>query len=309
MKVKVALLLTLTFLMTSSPMPGQDRFAKSIKGTRSPVLARNGMVCASQPLASAAALRILQQGGNAIDAAVAAAAVLNVVEPMMTGIGGDMFAMVYWNKTGELAGLNGSGHSPAAMNLSYMKNKGYQTMPQTGADAITVPGAVDGWITLLEKYGTLKLDQILAPAIEYADNGFPVSEIISNQWATEVEKLSKNKSATKTYLINGQAPKHGDIVSNKELAATLRKIAANGRDGFYKGEVAEKIIAAIHENGGVMTTADLANQKAEWVKPISTNYKGYDVFELPPNGHGLTVLEMLNILEGVDLKNMGSQLG
>ena len=305
MKVKLAVLLITTFFMTTSTMPGQDRFANSVKGTRSPVLGRNGMVCTSQPLASAAALRILQQGGNAIDAAIAAAAVLNVVEPMMTGVGGDMFAMVYWNKTGELAGLNGSGRSPAAMNLSYMKGKGYQTMPETGVDAITVPGAVDGWITLHEKFGSLKLDQILAPAIDYAENGFAVSEIIANQWATEVEKLSKNPAAAKTYLINGHAPKHGDVVSNKGLAATLRKIAANGRDGFYRGDVAEKIAAAIHENGGVMTTADLANQKAEWVKPISTNYKGYDVYELPPNGQGMTVLEMLNILEGVDLKSMG----
>src|SRR5215475_10036424 len=252
MKVKVAILLTITFLMTTSTMPGQDRFANSVKGTRSPVLGRNGMVCTSQPLASAAALRILQQGGNAIDAAIAAAAVLNVVEPMMTGIGGDVFAMVYWNKTGELSGLNASGRAPAAWNLDYMKQKGYTTMPQVGPDTITVPGAVDGWITLHQKYGTLKLDQVLAPAIDYAENGFPVSEIIANQWASESEKLSRDEWAAKTYLPDGHPPKHGDIVHNKNLAATFKKIAAGGRDAFYKGEIADKIVAAIRAKGGVM---------------------------------------------------------
>jgi len=308
MKRLLAFVLSLSFMFTITTA-GQDRNARSVKGTRSPVLARNGMVCTSQPLASAAGLRILQQGGNAIDAAIAAAAVLNVVEPMMTGIGGDMFAMVYWNKTGELSGLNGSGRSPAAWNLDYMKKKGYTTMPQVGPDAITVPGAVDGWITLHEKFGSLKLDQVLAPAIDYAENGFPVSEIISNQWASEAEKLSKDEWAAKTYLVNGHTPQHGEIVYNKGLAATLRKIAAGGRNAFYKGEVAEKIVAAIKSKGGVMTLQDLADQKSDWVKPISTNYKGYDVYEMPPNTHGMTVLEMLNILEGVDLKDMGHNSG
>jgi len=286
-------------------MTGQDRNARSVSGTRSPVLARNGMVCTSQPLASAAGLRILQQGGNAVDAAIAAAAVLNVVEPHMTGIGGDAFAIVYWSKTGELHGLNASGRSPQRMTLEYLRQKGHRYMPGTGVDAVTVPGAYDGWCALLGKFGNLELPQILGPAIEYAESGFPVSEIISNQWAVQAEKLSGNEWAARTFLFDGKPPVHGQVARNPYLAATLRRLAAGGRSAFYQGEIANKIARAIQKQGGVLTTEDLAAQAAEWVKPISVHYQGYDLFELPPNGQGLAALIMLNILKGYDLKSWG----
>lgn len=269
------------------------------------MLGRNGMVCTSQPLASAAGLRVLQDGGNAIDAAIAAAAVLNVVEPMMTGIGGDMFAIVYSSKTGELTGLNASGRSPYAMTLAALKQKGYTSMPQQGADAITVPGAVDGWCSLAERFGTMKLDRLFAPAIAYAEDGFPVSEIIATQWQEMERKLARDPWADKTYLRDGRAPRQGEIAYNKALGATLRRIAAGGRKAFYEGETAAKIVETIRGYGGLMSARDLAEHKSEWVKPISVNYKGYDFYELPPNGQGMVALEMLNILEGYDLKAWG----
>lgn len=305
MTTRCATLLALALMYGATTMSGQDRNARSISGTRSPVLARNGMVCTSQPLATAAGLRILQEGGNAIDAAVAAAAVLNVVEPHMTGIGGDMFAIVYWNKTGELIGLNASGRSPYAMTLEYLKKKGYASMPQDGVDTITVPGALDGWCSLVERFGTLKLERILASAVDYAEKGFPVSEIIANQWNEQSAKLAKDPWAAKTYLPGGRAPAHGEIASNKNLAATMRLIASEGRKPFYNGEIAGKIVEAVRSHGGVLSRKDLADHGSEWVKPISINYKGYDFYELPPNGQGLVALEMLNILEGYDLKAWG----
>ncbi len=303
--VKSASLLCALLLVTAIAVAGHDRNARSVKGTRSPVLARNGMVATSQPLATAAGLRILQQGGNAIDAAIAAAAVLNVVEPHMTGIGGDAFAIVYWSKTGELAGLNASGRAPAAMTLDYLKKKGYTSMPDSGVDAITVPGAFDGWFSLHGKFGKLKLADVLAPAIEYAENGFPVSEIISNQWQLMAGRLMRDEWAKKTFMPDGHPLQQGEIFYNRNLAATFRKLAAGGRDAFYKGEIAEKIVKAIRDKGGVMTMEDLASHKSEWVKPIGVNYKGYDLYELPPNGQGMAALQMLNILEGFDLKSLG----
>lgn len=293
------------FICGVTIMSGQDRNARSISGTRSPVLARNGMICTSQPLATAAGLRILEEGGNAIDAAIAAAAVLNVVEPMMTGIGGDAFAIVYWNKTGELTGLNASGRSPYAMTQAYLKKKGYTGMPQDGVDTITVPGAVDGWFSLAEKYGTLPMDRILAPAIDYAEKGFPVSEIIANQWQEQAQKLAKDTWASRTYLPGGKAPAHGEIANNKNLASSLRRLATGGRNAFYRGAIADKIVENVRSHGGVLDARDLTDHRSEWVKPISVRYKGYDFYELPPNGQGLVALEMLNILEGYDLKTWG----
>jgi gamma-glutamyltranspeptidase/glutathione hydrolase len=304
-KIRSIAVLVLAIVFGAMIMAGQDRNARSISGTRSPVLARNGMVCTSQPLATAAGLRILQEGGNAIDAAVAAAAVLNVVEPMMTGVGGDVFAIVYWNKTGELAGLNASGRSPYRMTLEYLKNKGHAVMPQDGVDTITVPGAVDGWFSLLERFGTQKIDHILGSAIDYAEKGFPVSEIIANEWQEQSARLARNPWAARTYLPDGRAPVHSQIAFNKNLGATLRLIATAGRKAFYEGEIAAKIADTVRTLGGVLDIKDLADHKSQWVKPISINYKGYDFFELPPNGQGLVALEMLNILEGYDLKSWG----
>jgi gamma-glutamyltranspeptidase/glutathione hydrolase len=286
-------------------MSGQDRNARSVRGTRSPVLGRNGMICTSQPLATAAGLRVLQQGGNAVDAAVTAAAVLTVVEPMMTGIGGDVFAIVYRSKTGELTGLNASGRSPYAMTLEYLRKKGYAHMPQAGADSVTVPGALDGWNSLLQRYGTISLAQAVAPAIGYAENGFPVSEIVANQWAAETSKLQADAAAAAVYLPGGNPPGHGEIVYNRNLAATYRKIAAGGTRVFYEGEIGAAIAAAIQAKGGILTPRDFAAHKSEWVTPLRVSYKGYDFCELPPNGQGIVALEMLNILEGYDLRSWG----
>ena len=223
----------------------------------------------------------------------------------MTGIGGDVFAMVYWQKTDELIGLNASGRSPAEMTLEYLLKKGHAEMPQSGVDSITVPGAVDGWFSLFERFGTLGMEQILEPAISYAADGFPVSEIISNQWQAAEDKLRKDDWAAATFLHEQRAPRHGEIAFNKNLAATLRKMAAGGRRAFYEGAVAQKIVEAVRAKGGVLSAGDLLDHKSEWVKPISTNYKGYDLFELPPNGQGLVALEMLNILEEFNLKFWG----
>jgi gamma-glutamyltranspeptidase/glutathione hydrolase len=289
----------------ATDMSGYDRNARSVHGSRSPVLARNGMVATSQPLASAAALRILQEGGTAVDAAIAAAAVLNVVEPMMTGIGGDAFALVYWSKTGELAGINGSGRSPYEMTFDYLTRKGYTTMPESGPDTITVPGALDAWSALVERFGRLKLAQILQPAIEYAEQGFPVSEIIANQWRESAPLLARDAWAARTYLPGGRAPLHGEVASNPNLGATLRAIAAGGRDAFYRGPVAEKIVDAVRSRGGVMSMRDLADHRSEWVKPLSVRYQGYDFYEIPPNGQGLTALLMLNLVEGMNLRGWG----
>jgi gamma-glutamyltranspeptidase/glutathione hydrolase len=262
------------------------------------------MVASSQPLASAVGLDVLKSGGNAVDAAIAMAAMLNVTEPMMTGIGGDMFAMVYWAKTKELKGLNASGRAPRAMTIDYFKRKKVTRMPQQGMDSITVPGAVDGWFTLHEKYGSKKFADLLNPAIDYAENGFPVMEKTAEDWAAEVEKLKRNKAASENYLVNGRSPLAGEIFRQRNLAKTLRTLAADGRDVFYKGAIGQAIVDYCKQNGCLITMDDLAAQKSEWVQPISTNYRGYTVCEMPPNGQGITALIALNILEGIDLSSM-----
>jgi gamma-glutamyltranspeptidase/glutathione hydrolase len=265
------------------------------------------MVASSQPLASQVGVEILKRGGNAVDAAIAMAATLNVTEPMMTGIGGDAFIMVYWSKTGELKGLNASGRAPQALDLRYFMKKGFKTVPVEGMESITVPGAFDGWVTLLEKYGNLKLAELLAPAIQYAEDGFPVMEKTAEDWQAEVALLKKNPAASANYLVNGRAPKAGEIFRQPNLARSFRILARDGRDAFYKGEIARKISDYCQKNGGFISLKDLAAQKSEWVEPISTEYHGYTVYEMPPNGQGLTALIALNILEGFDLASLSSQ--
>jgi gamma-glutamyltranspeptidase/glutathione hydrolase len=283
-----------------------DRPAGRARAGRSAVWARNGMVATSQPLAAQAGLRILQQGGNAVDAALATAAVLNVVEPMSTGVGGDMFALVYIAKTGELRGLNGSGFSPQAATPEFFLKRGLSSIPTYGPYSVSVPGTVDGWTTLLARYGTMKLEQVLAPAIEYAEQGFPVSEIIAASWSADGRAAAaRDPEFAKAYLVNGRPPAHGEVFVNKPLAGTLRQIAAGGRDAFYKGEIARKIVRRLNDLGWPITLEDLAYQRSDWVEPISTTYKGYRVYELPPNTQGMAALEMLNILEGFDLKSLG----
>ncbi len=272
---------------------------------RSAVVARNGMVAASQPLASQVGLRILQQGGNAVDAAVATAATLALVAPMMTGPGGDMFALVYMAGTGELAGLNASGFSPKAANIDFFRSRGLDRISTQGAFSVTVPGAVDGWAELLDKHGTMTLQQVLAPAIEYAENGFPVSEIFASNWAAHGSRYDADPEFVRAYYTDGKPPKHGDVFVNKPLGWTYRQIARGGRDAFYKGEIARRIVDRLNGLGWPLTMEDLDFQHSDWVEPISTTYKGHRIFELPPNGQGMAALEMLNILEGYDLQSMG----
>jgi gamma-glutamyltranspeptidase / glutathione hydrolase len=304
--VLVVTTLTCVLAMNHSTQLAQKQLT-SLKAGRSVVRAQHGMVATSQPLASQVGLEVLKRGGNAVDAAIAMAAVLNVTEPMMTGVGGDMFALVYWAKTKELKGLNASGRAPAALSLDYFAKHNIKQMPQSGVGSITVPGAFDGWVTLRDKYGTMKLTDLLAPAIDYAEHGFPVMEKTAEDWEAEVGKLKRTPAAASNYLIDGRAPQPGEIFRQPNLARTLRTLAEGGRDAFYTGPIAKAIAEYMHDNGGFITTADLAATKCEWVEPISTNYRGYQVYEIPPNGQGITALIVLNILEGFDLQAIHAQ--
>jgi gamma-glutamyltranspeptidase/glutathione hydrolase len=274
---------------------------------RSVVRARQGMVATSQPLASQVGLDTLKRGGNAVDAAIAMAAVLNVTEPNMTGIGGDAFVMVYSSKTKKLEGLNASGRAPRALTLEHFSSRKITQIPTTGMEPVTVPGAFDGWVTLLERYGTMKLADLMAPAIGYAENGFPVMEKTAADWEPEVPRLKLTAAAAATYLVNDRAPKPGAIFYQKNLARTLRTLARGGRDAFYRGEIARSIVDYCQKNGGFLSVEDFASQKSEWVDPISTTYRGHTLYEMPPNGQGLTALLLLNMLEGLDLKAMRSE--
>lgn len=283
----------------------QDRITGEAFATRSEVIAQHGMACTSQPLATQVALDILKAGGNAIDAAIAANAVLGLVEPISNGIGGDLFAIVWDAKTGRLYGLNASGRSPQSLSLEYFKEKGYEKIPSYGPLPVSVPGCVDGWFELHEKFGSMDMDQILKPVITYAKEGFPVSEVIAYYWAGNARSLSRYPNVSEVYMPGGKAPAKGDIFKNLYLANTLELIAQGGRDAFYKGEIARIIDAFMKEQGGFLSYEDLAMHSSEWVEPVSSNYRGYDVWELPPNGQGIAALQILNILEGYDVASMG----
>jgi gamma-glutamyltranspeptidase/glutathione hydrolase len=265
----------------------------------------NGMVATSQPLASAAALRVLQDGGNAVDAAISAAAVLNVVEPNSTGIGGDMFALVYMQKDRKPVGLNGSGWAGSKASPGFFKARDLHDVPMFGMHSVTVPGAVAGWYMLHQRYGKLPMSRILAPAIEYAEKGFPVSDIISNQWQRAEARLRAEPNAARHALLDGRSPRHGELFKMPDLARTFRIIAEGGRDAFYKGDIARKIVEFSEKNDGTLTLPDFSEFDAQWVEPVSTRYRGHDVYELGAQTQGITVLEMLNILEGFDLKSLG----
>ena len=280
-----------------------DRPAGNPRGTRSPVLGTNGVIATSQPLASGAGLQAFQAGGNAIDAAVTAACVLAVVEPTMTGVGGDVFAIVYDARTRNLRGLNSSGRAGANANAEALLAKGITMMPADGVYPITVPGAVAGWAELLERYGTITLARALEPAIRYARDGFPVSEIIAGQWHDGASRL--DPAAAAVFLPGGRPLRPGGIFRNPQLAKTLEQIAIGGRDAMYRGPIGAAIAADLGKRGGFLTPADFAAHRADWVEPISTNYRGYDVYELPPNTQGFVALEMLNILEGYDIRAFG----
>jgi len=261
------------------------------------VVSRGGIVATESPLASQAGAMILAQGGNAVDAAVAANAVVGVVEPMMNGIGGDLFAIVYEAKTGKLYGLNASGWAPAKLSIEFLHAKGHDHMPQEGIQSVTVPATVEGWSKLLSRLGTKKFSEVLAPAIHFAKDGFPVAELDAEYWKAEEEKLKANPNAAATYLIDGHTPRLGEIFRNPDLAHSLEQIAANGRDEFYKGGVANRIVVTSSKLGGTMSAEDLADFSAEWVEPISTAYRDWTVYEIPPNGQGIAALEMLNIMD------------
>ncbi|HHS13251.1 MAG TPA: gamma-glutamyltransferase [bacterium] len=281
---------------------GSDRITGRSFATRSRVMARQGMAATSQPLATQAAIDILKQGGSAVDAAIAANAVLGLVEPTGNGIGGDLFAIVWDAETNRLYGLNASGRSPYSLTLEYFQSKGYKSIPAYGPLPVSVPGCVDGWFELHSRFGKLNMKQILDPAIRYAREGFPVTDLISYYWQSSARRLKDYPGFEETFM---PAPRPGEIFRNPMLAATLEKIAEGGRNVFYRGEIAETIDAFMKRVGGFLTLRDLADHTSEWVDPVSTKYRGYDVWELPPNGQGIAALQILNILEGFDIQAMG----
>lgn len=273
---------------------------------RSPVLTTRGVVATSQPLAAQAGLRILMAGGNAADAAIATAAALNVVEPMSTGIGGDAFALVYDATTQRVSSLNGSGRAPQALSIAAFEERGLSSVPYTGMLPVTVPGSVDAWAELLARHGTLSLAQVLAPAIEYAEKGFPVSEIIARGWHNSVERLRSHPDTASTYLVDGKrAPRMGEVFRQPGLACSLRLIAEGGRDAFYSGPLAEAIVRTSERYGGYLALSDLASHRSTWEEPVSTSYRDHTVYECAPNGQGLTALLALNLLEDFDLAHYG----
>ena len=278
-------------------MPVTSLLAQDRSQTRSMVISRNGIAAAESPLAAQAGVQMLERGGNAVDAAIAMNAMMGVVSPMMNGIGGDLFAIVYDAKANRLYGLNASGWAPKALTIDALHKQGLRDMPQAGVNTITVPGTVEGWQKLTDKFGRKKLAEDLQPAIQTAENGFPVTEWVAMYWAGATDYLRGDAEAAKLYLPNDRAPKAGEIFHNPELAWSLRQIADHGRDAYYKGEIAKRVLETIQRHGGVMTPQDMAEFSAEWVEPISTTYRDWTVYEMPPNGQGLAALLMLNKME------------
>ncbi len=291
-KARTPVYFAIAMTIAAQGVDAQDR-----SQTRSMVISRNGIVAAESPLAAQAGARILERGGNAVDAAIAANAMMGVVAPMMNGIGGDLFAIVYDAKANKLYGLNASGWAPKGLTIEYLQKQGLRSMPQQGVNAITVPGAVDGWQKLADKFGRKKLSEDLAAAIRTAQDGFPVPEWTAAYWARELDHLRTNETAAQTYLPQDRPPRVGEIFRNPELAWSLQQIAQGGREAFYKSEIAAKILEAMKRHGGTMVAQDLAEYSSEWVEPISTTYRDWTVYELPPNVQGIAALEMLNIME------------
>ena len=292
-------------LLACAPSLAADRLTDAPFATRSEVYAVHGMAATSQPLATQVALDVLKAGGSAVDAAIAANAALGLMEPTGNGIGGDLYAIVWDPKSGKLHGYNGSGRSPASLTLAEFQRRGLTEVPPRGPLSVTVPGAVDGWFALHGRFGKLPMKRVLAPAIGYAREGFPLSDVIAHYWRLSVPRLSPFPGFKQQFTIDGRAPRTGEIWKNPNLAGTLEAIAKGGRDAFYKGAIARTIGAYFKANDGFLTAEDLAAHRGEWVEPVSTNYRGYDVWELPPNGQGIAALQILNILEGYDLKSYG----
>ena len=292
-------------IFSSFNLFSQDRITGEMFSTRSEVISQNGMVATSHPLASQIGVDILQNGGNAIDAAIAANAALGLMEPTGNGIGGDLFAIVWIENEKKLYGLNASGRSPEDLSLEYFKENDFKSIPAYGPLPVSVPGCVDGWFELHEKFGKIKMRDILSPTIKYAEDGFPVSELVSYYMKNASNNFKEYPNFKETYYINDSTPKKGQIFKNPDLAKTLRVIAKKGKKGFYEGEVANSIANFIQDQGGFLSYDDLKNHKSEWIDPVSTNYRGYDVWELPPNGQGIAALQILNLLEAYDIKSMG----
>ena len=303
--VWLSVFIILVYINYTDSIYAHDRLTGKINTTRSEVIARNGMVCASHPLAVQIGLDILKKGGSAVDAAIAVNAALGLMEPVGSGIGGDLFAIVWDAESQKLYGLNASGRSPYLLTIEEVKKQGKESMPYYGVLPQTVPGCVDGWFELHKKFGKLSMKQILKPAIEAAEQGFPVTEVIGYYWERGAEARKEYPNFAETYLPNSRAPKKGDIFKNPDLAGTYRMIAKKGRDVFYRGSIAKTIDAFSKRIGGYLRLKDFEDHTSTWIEPVSTNYRGYDVWELPPNGQGIAVLQMLNILEPYDLKGMG----
>lgn len=299
------LLVTVSLLPLPLQAGGYDRPGDNPHQSRSVVVARHGMVCTSHPLAADVGLDVLKSGGNAADAAIAVNAMLGVVEPMSCGIGGDLF-VIYWdNKTQKLYGLNASGRSPGNLTREVFRQKSLAQIPESGPLSWSVPGCVDGWETFRQRFGSQPLAQLLAPSIKAADEGFPVPEVIAGYWKSGEKSLAPWPDSRRVFLPHGTAPREGDVARLPELAATYRLIAKHGPDAFYKGPIAAEIVRFSEAHGGYFSLSDFADHTSEWVEPVSTNYRGYDVWELPPNGQGIAALQMLNLLQGYDLKAWG----
>ena len=282
-----------------------DRVTGAPFSLSSPVLSTQGMAATSQPLATQVAIDVMKQGGNAIDAAIAANAVLGLTEPTGNGIGGDLYAIVWDAESKQLYGLNGSGRSPQSISREWFIENGYDSIPARGALPVSVPGTVDAWFALHERFGELPMQTVLKPAIDYARDGFPVSQYIAWLWDRYIPILGPYPGFLEQFSIEGRAPKEGEIWRNPNLANTLTRIAEQGRDAFYKGPMAKTMADYVQANGGFLSVEDLANHQSTWVAPVSTNYRGYDVWQLPPNGQGIAVLQMLNLLEPFDVAAMG----
>jgi gamma-glutamyltranspeptidase/glutathione hydrolase len=278
---------------------------QAFKTGRSVVYAPHGMVATSQPLAAQVGLAVLMKGGNAIDAAIATNAAMGVVEPTTCGIGGDLYALVWDAKTQKLYGLNASGRSPYRATPEFFARKGLKEIPTHGPLSWSVPGCVDGWAVLRERFGTMSFEELLTPAIRYAEEGYPVTEVIAGYWRASERSMLRYPESARTFFPDGRAPRAGEVFRNPRLGRTYKEIAAHGREGFYAGRVAAEMVAFSDANGGLFSLKDFTDTHATWVEPVHTNYRGYDVWEIPPPGQGIATLQMLNMLEGYDLKKLG----
>ena len=309
MAKRVPVFFLASMLLCASPGRAADRITGSLFATRSEVIAPKAMAATSQPLATQIALDVMKDGGNAIDAAIAANAALGLMEPTGSGVGGDLFAIVWHAKSGKLYGYNGSGRSPKSLTYEKLKAEldrlGVREIPPHGPLPVSVPGAVDGWFALHGRFGRLPMARVLAPAIRYAREGFPVSELIAFYWRLNLRYLIKFPGMREQFTRNGEGPVKGQMWTNPNLAATYETLAREGRDAFYRGDIARRIAAYMKSQGGYLGEEDLAAHRGEWVEPVSASYRGYDVWELPPNGQGIAALEALNILEAFDLKQAG----